>query len=64
MNIRMFCAIGAVTFTTVSLAVLGATLQRAIYNADKFYAVLAVVLLVALIIGAIVLDREQSRDQE
>lgn len=63
MRLALICALGATVFATVALAVLGATLQKAIYNGDPLFAVLAVTLLVALIVGAIVLDRGQRRDQ-
>lgn len=61
MKSGVYVALGAVFFATVALAVLGAVLQRAIYDAEPLYAVLSVVLLVALIGGAIVLDRGQHR---
>jgi len=63
MKIAAICALGAVVFATVALSVLGATLQKAIYNGDPLFAVLAVVLLVALIVGAIALDRGQRHGQ-
>lgn len=50
-------AIFAVAFATVALALLGALLQKAIYDADPLYAVLATVALVSLIAGAVALDR-------
>lgn len=64
MNLPLISAIGAVVFATIALAVLGAVLQKAIYDAEPLYAVLSVVLLVALIGGALLLDREQRRDRE
>ena len=64
MNLPLISAIGAVVFATIALAVLGAVLQKAIYDAEPLYAVLSVVLLVALIGGALRLDRGQRRDRE
>lgn len=63
MRIAAICALGAVMFATVALSVLGATLQRAIYNGEPLFAGLAVTLLVLLIVGAIALDRGQRHDQ-
>jgi membrane protease YdiL (CAAX protease family) len=64
MNLPLISAIGAVVFATIALAVLGAVLQKAIYDAEPLYAVLSVVLLVALIGGALLLDRGQRHDRE